>query len=151
MASKNKASRPTSGFTLLELMITVAVMAILGAIMYPTFMQSIYKGRRTDAKASLTEIQQAAERWRSNNTSYPPNLAAIYPTTLSKSGHYNLSFTPLGNGTTYQVTATATGIQAHDTRCYSMRISMGAGGITYSSSSDGSSFTESANDPCWPR
>jgi type IV pilus assembly protein PilE len=151
MAFKTKVSRRTSGFTLLELMITVLVVAILGVIVYPTFMQSIYKGRRTDAKASLTEIQQAAERWRSNNTSYPPSLAAIYPTTTSKSGHYNLAFTPLGNATTYEVTATARGIQANDTQCYAMQISMGPSGITYKSSSDGSTFTESANDPCWPR
>jgi type IV pilus assembly protein PilE len=151
MAFKFQVSRRTSGFTLLELMITVLVVGILGAIAYPTFMQSIYKSRRTDAKKSLTEIQQAAERYRANHVAYPSNLAAFYPSSTSSNGHYTLAFAPLGNGTTYTVTATATGIQTGDAQCYAMRISMGSNGPAYSSSSDGLSFTESANDPCWPR
>lgn len=151
MACKIKISRQTSGFTLLELMITMVVVAILGAIAYPSFMQAIYKSRRTDAKETLTEIQQAAERWRSNHSSYPPDLAAIDRPTTSKNGYYALTFTPSPNGLSYSITANAVGIQTRDTQCLAMQISMGAGGLAYSSSTDGTTFNVSANDPCWPR
>ena len=50
------------GFTLIELMIVVAVIAILAAIAYPTYQDSVRKSRRADAKAALLELAQWMER-----------------------------------------------------------------------------------------
>jgi len=50
------------GFTLLELMITLAVVAILAAIAFPTYSEQVARSRRADAKAVLTEAAQWMER-----------------------------------------------------------------------------------------
>ncbi|MET0718666.1 MAG: type IV pilin protein, partial [Pseudoxanthomonas sp.] len=58
------------GFTLIELMIVVAVVAILAAVSYPSFQDQIRKSRRAQAKADLVEYAAAAERFHTSNNSY---------------------------------------------------------------------------------
>ncbi|BDU17570.1 type IV pilin protein [Lysobacter auxotrophicus] len=58
------------GFTLIELMIVVAVVAILAGIAYPMYNDAIRKSRRGQAKADLIELTQLAERYRSVNGTY---------------------------------------------------------------------------------
>jgi len=64
------ARRAARGFTLIELMIVVGVVAILGAIAYPSYTDSVRKGRRGQAKADLLELAQLAERWKTVNNTY---------------------------------------------------------------------------------
>ena len=47
--------RPAAGFTLIELMITVAIIAILASVAYPSYRDHVAKGRRAEAKALATE------------------------------------------------------------------------------------------------
>ena len=58
------------GFTLIELMITVAVVAILAAIALPSYQEQVRKSRRSEAISTLGELQLRQERWRANNPSY---------------------------------------------------------------------------------
>jgi len=58
------------GFTLVELMITVAIVGILASVAYPTYLQSITKSRRADAQATLFGLAQAMERFYTNNGTY---------------------------------------------------------------------------------
>lgn len=59
-----------TGFTLIELMIVVAVMGIIAAIAYPSYTDSVRKSRRADAMQALLKLQLDQEKWRANHTSY---------------------------------------------------------------------------------
>lgn len=106
------------GFTLIELMIVVAVVAILSAIAYPSYAEYVRRGNRADARAGLLQAQQWLERAATAAGVYPTSL----PTALTWSGDgtrlYTIGFQSGNSGTTYTLVATrksGTG-QAND-RC----------------------------------
>lgn len=127
------------GFTLLEILITIAIAAILAAIAYPSFMESIRKGRRADAVDAMTRIQQAQERWRANKSSYTTDLGSsgLDVSASSPKGYYALAVSVPASaaGSSYTITATAQGAQASDTKCSSMSMTMNVGNLTYDSTS----------------
>ncbi|MDR0273911.1 MAG: prepilin-type N-terminal cleavage/methylation domain-containing protein [Burkholderiaceae bacterium] len=59
-----------TGFTLIELMIVLAAIAILAAIAYPSYRDAVLKGRRAQARAALTELLQEQERFMTQNNTY---------------------------------------------------------------------------------
>lgn len=113
------------GFTLIELMIVVAVVAILAAIAYPSFQEQIRKSRRAQAKADLVEYAALAERFHTANNSY---VGFELPKTVSPredgaTARYNL--TPAGAFTaanTFTITATPIAPQDKD-RCGTLSLS----------------------------
>lgn len=62
--------RMARGFTLIELMITVAVIAILAAVAFPAYTNYIQRGKITEATSSLSELRLRAEKWFSDNRTY---------------------------------------------------------------------------------
>ena len=83
------------GFSLMEMMIAVAIVGILAAIGYPSFLEKIRETRRTEAITLTTKIMQAQERFFVNNLTYTADLtdlgfsaAANLPT---ENGYYQLS------------------------------------------------------------
>jgi type IV pilus assembly protein PilE len=107
------------GFTLIEMMIVVACVAILATVALPSYQSSIRKARRTDAKTALTTVSQLMERYSTEHGSYLGATLGNGTTDLykavSESGYYTLSL-PANkltiNGFTVQ--AVATGGQAAD-------------------------------------
>lgn len=69
--------RRVQGFTLIELMITVAIVAIIAAIAYPAYTEQVRKGRRAEAKAALVEMMNRQERFYSQNNAYTDDLTDI--------------------------------------------------------------------------
>lgn len=140
------------GFTLIELMIALAVMAILVALAWPTYQASAQKGRRADAMAALAQLMQAQERWRSEHASYQDTLSSLPGTgATSPEGHYTLSLVQdsvSGNGYTARATANSSSPQTRDTVCRVMQVVIAGGSITYSSANS-SNAANAAPDPCW--
>ena len=147
--------RATAGFTLIELMIAVAIVAILVSVALPFFQDSIRKSRRSDAFKWVSATQQSAERWRSNNAQYSTSLTDLAIVVPADSNYTVAVSTPpspddLKNG--YIVTATATGSQVNDTQCAAMAVLVKNGNVIYGSGSsiDWSSATPDSNR-CWVR
>ena len=87
--------RASRGFTLIELMIVVAVIAILGAIAYPGYQESVRKGRRAEGRAALQELMQQQERYKTQFNRYSDTFAAgaqgVPFKTESEGGKYKLA------------------------------------------------------------
>ncbi len=64
------------GFTLIELMIAVAIVGILAAIAYPQYVEYVAKGRRAECRSALLVATQKMEKFYSNNNQYPATLVA---------------------------------------------------------------------------
>jgi type IV pilus assembly protein PilE len=58
------------GFTLIEVMIVTAIIAILAAVAYPSYQEYVYKGRRAQARTALAELMQQQERFMTQNNTY---------------------------------------------------------------------------------
>lgn len=91
------------GFTLIELVIAVAIVAVLAAIAYPSYQDSVRKSRRADARAVLLEAAQFMERFYTENNRYNPDRGGTdvaLPTSLTTSPkegatkYYNISLRP---------------------------------------------------------
>ncbi len=118
-------NQSTRGMTLIELMIVVAVIAVIGAIAVPSYQAYVMKARRAEARGALTNAAQMLERFATENSTTGYQNATLSDSTTPGStvvsrittehGHYTLSF-PVGQPTTsaYTLTATPVGSQAGD-------------------------------------
>jgi type IV pilus assembly protein PilE len=121
-----KAARQ-SGFTLIELMITVAVVAILASIAYPSYQNYVLSSRRAEAQADMLEMQLGMEKWRANRASYrsdaTPSAKGVATTNTPANAGYggtNSYYTYTITDTTesaYIITATPQGAQTADSNC----------------------------------
>ena len=112
----------SAGFTLIELMIVVAIIAILTAIAYPAYNKYVLRSRRSDAYAALNQWQAVMERCYAQYFSYAPTTATCpaVPTT-SPERYYSVVASKV-TATTYTLTATAVGAQAADTGCATLSL-----------------------------
>jgi type IV pilus assembly protein PilE len=92
---QNARLRPATGFTLIELMITVAIIAILASVAYPSYQQYVIRSNRSEMEQFMLDVSNREEEFLLNNRSYT-NLAGL-----------NLSV-PARLQSLYTVTAAAT-------------------------------------------
>ena len=110
-------------FTLIELMITLLLVVILSGISYPTFIDSLYKSRRMEAKVTLMAFSNAMERFFTQNATYlgaglsgDTGVASIFSATSplgSGVAYYNLTISA-ATVTSYTLTASPIGLQEND-------------------------------------
>ena len=110
---KNKHHR---GFTLIELMIVVAVVAILSAIALPSYSEHIRRGHRADARTGLLQAAQWLERAATANGTYPTSLPAALTWSGEASRRYTIDFdgTQTAAGYTLVATRKSPGAQSND-------------------------------------
>lgn len=100
-----------AGFTLIELMFVVAIVAILLALAYPSYVDQVRKARRSDATSTLTDRAQSLERCFTRFNAYN-DAACPSPVGPSEEGFY--AITAVITATSYTLTATPQGDQAND-------------------------------------
>lgn len=114
-----------NGFTLIELMIVVAIIGILSAIAYPSYQSYMKKSARADAKVGLSKLADKQERFYLQNNTYTATIADLNTSTTSEEGYYTFTITSDDLLSGFIITATAvTGkSQANDTGCTVMTLS----------------------------
>lgn len=132
-----KRHRGGRGFTLIELMVALAVVALLAMVALPAYQSQVQKTRRSDAKVALMNAAQALERCAANDPAagYTAAGCPSFPMTSSE-GFYRIT-APTLTATTYTLTAqpVAGGPQAGDSQCANLSLAQ-TGGRTSSPASD---------------
>jgi type IV pilus assembly protein PilE len=110
-----------AGFTLLELMIVVVIVAILAAVGIPSYREYIIRGNRSGAQQFMLSIASRQEQFRLDARSYADSITASTGLGLTEPAELGTRYTfsmandaAFPNATTYVITATAIGPQASD-------------------------------------
>lgn len=140
------------GFTLIELMIVVAIIAVIAGIALPSYQEHVKTSRRADAQGALLGLAQAMEQHFTENGTYAGaadgnDVPLIFATEAPLDGgtkFYNLRADVANDGISYELQAQAKGAQAGDGNL--LLRSTGAKG--WDRSGDGSFDT---GDMCWSK
>lgn len=141
---RNQYVKKTAGFTLIEMMIVVAIIGILAAIAYPSYQEYVLRGNRSEGQALLNDAAARQERYFAQNNAYvtaQANIARLGmrntsgTTVTSDTGKYTLTISSPNNSGGYLLTATPQGAQAKDTKCGNLTLNaMGTRGVSGSTS-----------------
>ena len=130
------------GFTLVELMIVVAIIGIIAAIAYPTYQNHVQDTRRATAQSELMELAQFMERRYTSNYEYTedggdPDLPFDYSPRDNDEDNafYNIGFEDDVTGNAFTLEAVPTGVQSDD-RCGTLTL-------------DHQGNREADGDDCW--
>ena len=134
--------KKTAGFTLIELMIVLAVLSIIVAVGYPSYQEHVKKSRRAEGMGQLLALADRMERGYSDTGTYPTNVSEIY-TATTDSGLYTLSIVS-ANNVSFIISATPTSVKNQDDdKCTSFSMSS-LGDKWIANGTD-----QSLNDYCW--
>jgi type IV pilus assembly protein PilE len=139
--------RRRAGLSLIELVVALAIAALLGALSYPSLQAAVLKVRRGEALTTLTHWQLAQERHRSQHTRYA-TLAELGAASAPRSRYAYLEVDPSATG--YRIIARAEGTQAADRACRFLAVTASGGDATRISGPDlALDNAEAENARCW--
>ena len=110
----NKLTQRVRGFTLIELMIAVAVIGILASIAYPSYTDYVRKARRATAESALMDIASRQHTYLLSRRTFTANATDLgFSVPQELVGHYTFTIAA-PSATTFSVTAEPKGAQAAD-------------------------------------
>jgi type IV pilus assembly protein PilE len=110
------------GFTLIELVIAVAIVGILVAIAYPSYEEQMRKTRRAEGKAALNEVASRLERCYTRFNAYDHATCAGIASMTSENGYYEISASAIA-ASSYTLEAAPKKAQVNDTKCGTLSLS----------------------------
>ncbi|WP_236701376.1 type IV pilin protein [Thalassomonas viridans] len=119
-------SEKYKGLTLIEVLITMAIIAILAAVVYPAYVDVTGRSNRSEAQRELSRLAFLQEQFFADNRTYTADmtdLGAPADPYITESGNYSIDATIGAGGTTFDLKATAKGNQASvDASCITLSI-----------------------------
>jgi len=112
--------RSQSGFTLIELMIVVAIVGILTTIAYPSYTDFVFRSNRAEAQSDLMRLASMQEQAFIDFRTYTDNMSRIGGNGdphITESGNYSIDAVVSADGATFVLTATAQKAQLNDLKC----------------------------------
>lgn len=97
------------GFTLIELMIVLAIMGILAAIAVPNYTEYVTRGKITDATSTLSNLRVQMEQYYQDNRNYGAAACGVTMPAASRYFTFTCAWGASGNNQTYLLTATGSG------------------------------------------
>ena len=152
MSSLHRTSSSWRGFSLMELMLAVAILGIIVTLAYPSYRDTVLRTHRTEATHALIDVANRMTVYFSRNKTYTDNLLALGLGTdpfITENGYYSLAVRDNGGGggacpiaTCFELDATPVGTQTDDTDC--AEIQFNSSGVKTAFADD-----NSQNNSCW--